>query len=105
MRKVKTFRDVARPRSDARPDFIYWEAIPRRGVPGRRPRNVKEVKTAHREYQSLHTGNQGSSVWIYASQWRTMDRELDVNTIELTDMFNHEYAFRSSRHARRSGGS
>eukprot|EP00976_Prorocentrum_cordatum_P101580 1192693-Prorocentrum_minimum.AAC.1 len=42
--------DVARPRSDARPDFrsvrakrAYWEAIPRRGVPGRRPRsNVKE---------------------------------------------------------------
>eukprot|EP00959_Pyramimonas_sp_CCMP1952_P255644 5339839-Pyramimonas_sp.AAC.1 len=41
------FLDVARPRSDARPDFRSvrseaspsWEAIPRRGVPGRRPRN------------------------------------------------------------------
>eukprot|EP00976_Prorocentrum_cordatum_P065519 1177932-Prorocentrum_minimum.AAC.4 len=27
---------------DFRPDFSSWEAIPRRGVPGRRPRNVKE---------------------------------------------------------------
>eukprot|EP00959_Pyramimonas_sp_CCMP1952_P023421 492274-Pyramimonas_sp.AAC.1 len=62
------FLDVARSRSDARPDFgsrisgpaersedarystgrgtggspPYWEAIPRRGVPGGRPRNVKE---------------------------------------------------------------
>eukprot|EP00976_Prorocentrum_cordatum_P002005 40010-Prorocentrum_minimum.AAC.4 len=37
-RVVRFFRrvpgDVARPRSDARPDFSPWEAIPRRGVPG-----------------------------------------------------------------------
>eukprot|EP00959_Pyramimonas_sp_CCMP1952_P330965 6930875-Pyramimonas_sp.AAC.1 len=43
------FLDVARSRSDARPNFrsgrakrASWEAIPRRGVTGRRPRNVKE---------------------------------------------------------------
>ena len=51
------FLDVARSRSDARPDFrsgrakrASWEAIPRRGVPGRRPRNVKEGTSTCRKW-------------------------------------------------------